>query len=286
MERDFIGYGERPPKGMWPARIAVNFVLNYEEGAEECVLDGDAQSEAFLVDLPGVTAITGRHLNAESLYEYGSRAGVWRILRLFDEYQIPITLFATGLALERNGELALKLKESRHEIAGHGYRWIDYHSVGEAIEREHILKTIGIVRNLGKEMKGWYTGRISPNTRKLVVEAGLKYDSDSYADDLPYWVNVGERKHLIIPYSLDTNDFRYATSPGWCNGGNFLQYLKASFDCLYREGGKMMSIGLHCRLSGRPGRIEALRGFIEYIKSFDEVWICRREEIADLWYLD
>lgn len=291
MQRDLIGYGNRLPKVLWPqgAQIAVNFVLNYEEGSELNVLDGDDQSESYLTDLPGAVALKEeRHLSVESLFEYGSRAGVWRLLRLFDDYQLPITLFATGLALEKNLELAEKLKMSRHEVAGHGYRWINYRMMSEEVERAHILKTIHSIETLTqKKITGWYTGRRSINTRKLIVEAGLRYDSDSYADDLPYWEHLSGRKHLIIPYALDTNDARYAFSPGWNTGEDFFQYLKAAFDQLYLEGidhPKMMSIGLHARLSGRPGRCEALRRFIEYLGKWERVWICRRDEIADHWY--
>ena len=293
MKRDLIGYGDHLPKLILPqnAQIAVNFVLNYEEGSEQNVLDGDNESESYLTDLPGVIALKDeRHLSAESMFEYGSRAGVWRLLHLFEEYDIPITVFATGMALERNPELTEKLKKSRHEIAGHGYRWINYRTVDIEIEREHIQKTIQIITNLTqKKVTGWYTGRRSENTLPLIVASGLRYDSDSYADDLPYWVQISDRPLLIIPYSLDTNDLRYAMSPGWNTGEDFFQYLKAAFDCLYHEGAKtpkMMTVGIHPRLSGRPGRSEALRSFIEYIKKFDKVWICRRDEIADHWYLN
>ncbi len=291
MSRDLIGYGGRLPKVAWPqnARLAVNFVLNYEEGAESNVMDGDSQSESHLTDLPGAIALKGaRHLSVESLFEYGSRAGVWRLLQLFDDFSLPLTVFATGLALERNLQLAQKLKHSRHEIAGHGYRWIDYRDVGEDVERAHIAKTIHIIQSLTqKQVSGWYTGRRSQNTRRLLIAAGLRYDSDSYADDLPYWDPVPHQPHLIIPYNLDTNDARYALIPGWSSGEDFLNTLKATFDQLYREGAthpKIMTIGLHARLSGRPGRCDALRRFIDYIKKFDKVWICRREEIADHWY--
>lgn len=291
MERDFVGYGPHTAHVVWPnkARIALNFVINYEEGAESNILDGDEQSESYLTDLPGVIPLKGqRNLSAESLFQYGSRAGIWRLLSLFDKENIPITLFATGLALERNPPLVDRLKQSQYEIAGHGYRWINYREVTEAIEREHIQKTIEYIRTqCNRPVHGWYTGRRSQNTRRLICEAGLKYDSDSYADDLPYWTNVNERKHLIIPYQLDTNDARYAMYPGWTSGIDFYEYLKASFDNLYREGEqfpKMMSVGLHPRLSGRPGRCEALSRFIHYIKTFDQVWVCRREEIAQHWY--
>lgn len=290
MQRDLIGYGNCLPKVVWPhhARIAINFVLNYEEGSELTILDGDKESESYLTDLPGVVALKDeRHLSVESLFEYGSRAGIWRLLNLFEEYNIPLTLFATGLALERNPALTEKLKNSFHEIAGHGYRWINYRTISEDQEREQIQKTIQIIETLTrKKVSGWYTGRRSANTRNLIVEAGLRYDSDSYSDDLPYWTEISQHKHLVIPYQLDTNDARYALAPGWNQGEDFFHYLKDTFDCLYREGKespKMMTIGIHSRFSGRPGRCEALRRFIEYLKPVDKVWICRREEIADHW---
>lgn len=290
MQRDFIGYADQTPKVGWPedACIAVNFVLNYEEGSERNICDGDAVSEDYLTGLPNAAALKGeRHLSVESLFEYGSRAGVWRLLRLFDEYKIPLTIFTTGLALERNPVLAKALMHSHHEISGHGYRWISYRNVSLETEKEDIAKTLKTIEQLvGRVAKGWYTGRKSIHTRQLIVEAGLLYDSDSYADDLPYWIPVCEKKHLIIPYNLDANDLRYATEPGWSDGIDFLNYLKASFNCLYREGKicpKILTIGLHARLSGHPGRCEALRLFIEYVRSFSKVWICKREEIADYW---
>lgn len=289
--RDLIGYGNCLPKVVWPknARLAVNFVLNYEEGSERNVLDGDEQSESYLADWPGLAPLKGeRHLSAESLFEYGSRAGIWRLLSLFERYRLPLTLFTTGLALERNPALAAKLKEGPHEVAGHGYRWINYHEIDEALEREHITKTLWIIRSLTqKNVAGWYTGRRSRQTRKLIIEAGLRYDSESYADDLPYWESLEGKKHLVIPYALDTNDARYATSPGWNTGEDFFSYLKDAFDYLYQEGlacPKMMTVGLHARLSGRPGRCAALARFIDYILSFDRIWICRREDVAAHWY--
>lgn len=291
MERDLIGYGITIPKVNWPnnARIAVSFIINYEEGAESNILDGDDCSENYLTDLPSLIALRGeRNLSSESLFEYGSRAGIWRLLHLFEEFGISLTFFASGLALERNPVLAETLKDSHHEIAGHGYRWINYRYTPEVVEYKHITRTIDTIQKLTqKKVKGWYTGRRSCNTRQLIVEAGLAYDCDSYADDLPYWTKVLERNHLIIPYNIDANDARYALSPGWNNGDAFLSYLRDTFDCLYREGTtqpKVMTIGLHTRLSGRPGRCEALRKFIQYIKSHELVWICRREEISDYWY--
>lgn len=292
MERDLIGYGRKLPKVIWPnhARVALNFVLNYEEGSESNIMDGDEHSETYLSDLPGAIPLNKeRHLSVESLFEYGSRAGIWRLLNLFEEHHIPLTIFATGLALERNPAFVEALKHSTHEIAGHGYRWIDYRMMSESLEREHIKKTIETIQTLcHKKVVGWYTGRRSVNTRRLIVQAGLQYDSDSYADDLPYWVQVDSRPHLIIPYQLDTNDARYATSPGWNTGEDFYQYLKAAFDCLYREGlhsPKMMTVGIHPRLSGRPGRCEALQRFINYVKEFDHVWICQRKDIAAHWQM-
>ncbi len=291
MQRDFIGYGAATPKVVWPnhARLALNFVLNYEEGSESNVLDGDEQSEHYLTDLPGALALQGeRHLSVESLFEYGSRAGIWRLLRLFDDQHIPLTIFATGLALERNPDLANALAQSDHEIAGHGYRWINYRTISRSLEREHIHKTIEIIKTLCKKpVSGWYTGRRSIHTRPLIIEAGMKYDSDSYSDDLPYWIQVSDRRHLIIPYQLDTNDARYAITPGWSSGDDFFQYLKASFNYLYHEGiqfPKMMTVGIHARLSGRPGRCEALFRFINFVKQYENIWICRRKDIANFWY--
>lgn len=289
--RDLIGYGEKPPIVHWPkhARLAINFILNYEEGAEMNVLNGDLQSENYLVDIPQVTSLVGqRHLSAESMFEYGSRVGIWRLLELFTEYKISLTIFAVGLALERNMPLARNLQLSTHEIAGHGYRWINYRDIAKNEEQIHIDKTMAILHKItGKNITGWYTGRCSQNTRELIVAAGLTYDSDSYADDLPYWVIVANKPHLIIPYSLETNDFRFSTCPGWNSCEDYYQNLKAAFDCLYREGKqhpKLLTIGIHPRLSGRPGRCEALRRFIEYIDKFNDIWICRREEIATFWY--
>jgi allantoinase len=291
MQRDFVGYGSIPLKVVWPnaAKLALNFVLNYEEGSESCILDGDEESEYYLAVLPGIIPLKGgRHLSVESIFEYGSRAGVWRLLNLFEDQKISVTIFATGLALKRNPDLVESLKKSPHEVAGHGYRWINYHMVSESHEREDIQKTINTIQTLcQKKVVGWYTGRKSENTQKLVFEAGLRYDSDSYADDLPYWIQGTNKRSLIIPYQMDTNDARYAMSPGWTSGEDFFQYLKASFECLYREGKefpKMMTVGIHPRLSGRPGRCEALYRFIKFVKQHDDVWICRREEIAEHWY--
>lgn len=291
MQRDLVGYGPASVKVVWPcnAKLALNFVLNYEEGSESNILDGDERSEDYLSDLPGVTALKGeRHLSVESIFEYGSRTGVWRLLNLFEDQKISVTVFATGLALERNLSLVEKLRNSPHEIAGHGYRWINYRMVEESHEREDIHKTIDVIQTLcHKKVNGWYAGRRSKKTRQLIIEAGLRYDSDSYADDLPYWIQDVNKHHLIIPYQLDTSDARYAMSPGWVSGEDYFQYLKASFECLYREGKafpKMMTVGVHPRLSGRPGRCEALLRFVKFVKQHDDVWICRREDIADHWY--
>lgn len=289
MQRDFIGYGKHPPKVVWPnnAKLALSFVLNYEEGSESNVLDGDEHSESYLTDLPGATPQKGRNLSVESLFEYGSRVGIWRLLRLFEDSNIPLTVFTTGLALERNLDLVQELKFSKHEIGGHGYRWINYNAMSPNREKEDIRKTIHIIETLcNKKVVGWYTGRKSDQTRYLISEAGILYDSDSYADELPYWMQVAGKQHLIIPYQLDTNDARYATAPGWSSGLDFFEYLKASFEYLYREGTnspKMMTVGLHPRLSGRPGRAEELYRFIQYVKQKDHVWICKREEIAKHW---
>ena len=292
--RDMTGYGKESIHPNWPnkAKIAVQFVLNYEEGGENSILHGDDASETFLSEIIGAKAYQGaRHMSMESLYEYGSRSGVWRILRLFEEFNIPITIFAVGLAIARNRQLADYLVEHNYDICAHGFRWIDYQFVEEEIEREHIKDCISILTEfLGKRPEGWYTGRNSPNTRKLIIEeGGFLYDSDAYDDDLPYWANEfdTDSKHLIIPYTLDVNDMRFASPQGFNSGDQFFNYLKDSFDALYKEGEtspKMMSVGMHARILGRPGRIMAMRKFLEYISNFDNVWLCSRREIADHWY--
>ena len=289
-----LGYGKDPIHPKWPnkARIAVQFVLNYEEGAENSILHGDNASEAFLSEIVGAKAYEGvRHMSMESIYEYGSRAGVWRILNLFKEFDVPVTIFAVALAIARNRELADYLVEQNYDICAHGFRWIDYQFVDEKIEREHIKDCISVLTEyLGKRPEGWYTGRNSPNTRRLIVEeGGFLYDSDTYDDDLPYWSNEfgAEKKHLIIPYTLDVNDMRFASPQGFNSGDQFFNYLKDTFDALYLEGEvspKMMSVGMHARILGRPGRIMAMRRFLEYVKTFDNVWLCSRREIADHWY--
>lgn len=297
--RDLIGYGRDVPHARWPdrARIAVQFVLNYEEGGENCVLHGDKASEQFLSEIIGAAAFEARHMSMESIYEYGSRAGVWRILREFEQRKLPLTVFGVAMALERHPELTQAFVELGHEIACHGWRWIHYQNIDEATEREHMRIAIDIQRQLtGSAPLGWYTGRDSPNTRKLVVEqGGFAYDSDYYGDDLPFWTDVtltdgSIKPHLVVPYTLDSNDMRFATAQGFNAGEQFYQYLKDSFDVLYAEGDpngqdrpKMLSVGMHCRLLGRPGRFRALQRFLDYVQSHEQVWICRRIDIANHW---
>ncbi|MEZ9394159.1 allantoinase PuuE [Vibrio splendidus] len=290
--RNLIGYGANPPNPQWPgnARVAVSFVLNYEEGGERCLLHGDDESEAFLSEIPSAQPIKGeRHMSMESIYEYGSRVGVWRVLRLFDEYEIPLTVFAVAMAIERHPDVAKAMVEAGHEICSHGYRWIDYQYIDESEERDHMTKAIEIIQQVtGQRPQGWYTGRTGPNTRRLVAEeGGFLYDSDAYDDDLPYWHTETGHPQLVIPYTLDVNDMRFSTAQGFNSGEQFFQYLKDTFDTLYMEGEtapKMMSVGLHCRLIGRPGRIAALRRFLDYVKQHDRVWLCRRIDIANHWH--
>jgi putative urate catabolism protein len=300
--RDLKGYGRDPPHARWPdkARIALQFVLNFEEGAENCVLDGDPKSEVFLSEIVGAQAFPMRHMSMESLYEYGARAGVWRVLRAFERHRLPLTIFAVAAAIRRHPDAAAAFQELGHEIACHGLRWISYQEVDPDTERAHMGEAIEILRaTFGAAPLGWYTGRDSPATRRLVVEhGGFVYDSDSYADDLPYWtrVTIGtgpDRRtvpHLVVPYALDTNDMRFATAQGFNSGTQFFDYLTAAFDTLYREGDpngldrpKMLSIGLHCRLAGRPGRVQALERFLAYVLGFEHVWIARRIDIAQHW---
>jgi allantoinase len=296
--RDLVGYGRTPPHPRWPnrARIAVQFVLNHEEGGENNVLHGDAASETFLSEIIGAQAFAMRHLSMESIYEYGSRAGLWRVLRAFERRRLPLTVFAVAMALQRHPEAAAAFSELGHEIACHGLRWISYQQVDEATERAHLEQAVAILRQLtGAAPLGWYTGRDSPNTRRLVVEhGGFIYDADSYADDLPYWTQIAlggkQVPHLVVPYTLDTNDMRFATAQGFNSGTQFFDYLKDAFDTLYREGDpagldapKMLSIGLHSRIVGRPGRIAALERFLDYLQAQDHVWICRRIDIARHW---
>ena len=288
--RDLIGYGRNPPNPEWPkdARIALQFVLNYEEGGERCILHGDGESEAFLSEITGAVPYEGvRHLNMESIYEYGSRVGFWRIYDLFRGRELPLTIFAIGMALGRNPEAAVAMIEADFEVASHGWRWIDYQFVDEDEERKHVQLALAEIERVTRSRPlGWYTGRCSPNTRRLVVEAGgILYDSDAYNDDLPYWVDVG-KPHLVVPYTLDNNDMRFATQQGFNSGDQFFTYLKDSFDVLYAEGDhapKMMSVGLHCRLAGRPGRLAALMRFLDYVQDHEQVWICRRIDIAKHW---
>ena len=290
--RDLAGYGPNPPDARWPggARLALQVVLNYEEGGENCVLHGDSSSEAFLSEIVGADAREGvRHMSMESIYEYGSRVGVWRLKRLFDQYHVPVTVFAVGMAVERYPEPVQALHEAGHEICSHGYRWIDYQYVDESVEREHIQQSIAAIENaVGERPLGWYTGRSSPNTRRLVVEAGgFLYDADDYSDDLPHWNFDFGRPHLVVPYTLDVNDMRFASPQGFNSGEQFYQYLKDSFDVLYAEGKttpRMMSVGLHCRLAGRPGRFAALERFLRYARNFEDVWFCRRIDIARHWH--
>ena len=289
--RDLRGYGQHPPHPRWPqeARIAVQLVVNYEEGGENCILHGDEASEKFLSEIVGAAAYPGvRHPSMESIYEYGSRAGVWRLLRALEKRGVPCTMFAVGMAIERHPDPVLAYKEAGHEIASHGYRWIDYQFVDPAVENEHIHRAISVHQEiLGETPQGFYQGRTSPQSRELCVNAGtFLYDADSYADDLPYWDTSFEKPHLIVPYTLDTNDMRFATQQGFNSGTQFYDYLKDAFDVLYAEGEhapKMLSIGLHCRLAGRPARIAALERFLDYIQRKEKVWICRRVDIAHHW---
>lgn len=290
--RDMIGYGRYTPDPEWPhqARLAVQFVINYEEGGENCILHGDMAAEAFLSEIIGAEPLAGvRHMNIESIYEYGSRAGFWRLHRLFTERGIPVTVYGVAMALERNPEAVAAMVAADWEIASHGYRWIDYKYFGEEMERSHLQQAIDIhTRVTGSRPLGWYTGRNSPNTRALVVEAGgFLYDADSYADDLPYWVHDYGRPHLVIPYTLDNNDMRFVTNQGFNSGEQFFAYLRSGFDVLYAEGEtapKMMSVGLHCRLVGRPGRAAALARFLDYVQQHERVWLCRRVDIARHWH--
>ena len=289
--RDMIGYGRNPPDPKWPggAVVAVQFVLNYEEGAENTVLDGDAGSETFLSEITPAEAFPNRHMSMESLYEYGARAGLWRVLRTFERREIPLTVFAVARAMQRNPEAVAAFRELGHEIACHGLRWKSYQMADRDTERTHLAEAVQILRELtGTAPLGWYTGRDSPHTRELVVEhGGFVYDSDSYADDLPYWVRVHDTDHLVVPYTLDTNDMRFASPAGFSNGDEFFAHLRDAFDVLYAEGRagspKMLSVGLHCRLVGRPARTAALEKFLEHVQSRDDVWIAKRIDIARHW---
>ncbi len=293
--RDLIGYGRNPPHAQWPgqARVAVQFVLNYEEGGENSVLHGDAGSEQFLSEMFNPASFPARHLSMEGIYEYGSRQGVWRFLKEFERRGLPMTIFGVSMALERHPELTQAFKELGHEIACHGWRWIHYQNLDEATEREHMRIGMEIIEKLtGERPLGWYTGRDSPNTRRLVADyGGFEYDSDYYGDDLPFWTQVLKSDgklapHLVVPYTLDTNDMRFALPQGFSHGEDFFTYLRDSFDVLYAEGEespKMLSIGMHCRLLGRPGRFKALQKFLDHIQSHDRVWVARRIDIARHW---
>jgi allantoinase len=288
--RDMVGYGSKVPRVSWPnnSRIAVQIVLNYEEGAENCVLNGDKNSEIFLSEIIGAKPIKGRHINMESLYEYGSRAGFWRLHKLFQEKKIPITVFGVGMALEKNPDICKAIKDAGYEVASHGWRWIDYQNIKKPEEKKHMQLAIQAHKKIfGERPNGWYTGRCSPNTRDLVMEdGGFLYDSDSYNDDLPYWETRGKKKQLIIPYTLDNNDMRFVTNQGFNTGDHFFTYLKDSFDTLYEEGKtspKMMSVGLHCRIIGKPGRIQSLKKFLDYVLKHEDVWLCKRIDVAKHW---
>jgi putative urate catabolism protein len=294
--RDLVGYGRNPPHAQWPggARIAVQFVLNYEEGGENSVLHGDAGSEQFLSEIIGAQAYPARHMSMESIYEFGSRVGVWRILREFERRRLPLTVFGVSMALERHPEVTAALLELGYEIACHGWRWIHYQGMDPATEADHMRIGTAIVRRMtkGQWPVGWYTGRDSPNTRRLVVEhGGFEYDADYYGDELPFWTTVETSdgrnvRHLVVPYTLDANDMRFATPQGFNAADQFFTYLRDSFDVLYAEGAerpRMMSIGMHCRLLGRPGRVRALQRFLDHVQSHDKVWVCRRVDIARHW---
>jgi allantoinase len=293
--RDLVGYGRNPPQAQWPgqARVAVQFVLNYEEGGENSVLHGDAGSEQFLSEMFNPAAYPARHLSMEGIYEYGSRVGVWRFLKEFERRGLPMTVFGVSMALERHPELTQAFVELGHEIACHGWRWIHYQGLDEATEREHMVRGMQIIERLtGERPLGWYTGRDSPNTRRLVADhGGFEYDSDYYGDDLPFWLQVRKSDgslapHLVVPYTLDTNDMRFALPQGFAQGEDFYTYLRDSFDVLYAEGAdtpRMMSIGMHCRLLGRPGRFKALQRFLDHLEKHDRVWVTRRIDVARHW---
>ncbi|OGA99604.1 MAG: allantoinase [Burkholderiales bacterium RIFCSPHIGHO2_12_FULL_69_20] len=293
--RDLLGHGRHPPHARWPgqARVAVQFVLNYEEGGENSVLHGDAGSEQFLSEMFNPPAFAARHLSMEGVYEYGARVGVWRILREFERRGLPLTVFGVAMALERSPEVTAAFVELGHEIACHGWRWIHYQGLDEAVEREHLQRGMALIERLtGKQALGWYTGRDSPNTRRLVADhGGLAYDSDYYGDDLPFWLQVRKTDgtlspHLVVPYTLDCNDMRFALPQGFSHGDEFFEYLRDAFDVHYAEGDQrpsMMSIGMHCRLLGRPGRFRALQRFLDHVQSHERVWITRRIDIARHW---
>jgi len=293
--RDLVGYGRNPPQANWPAgaRIALQFVLNYEEGGENATLHGDLGSEQFLSEMFNPPSYPGRHLTMESNYEYGSRVGVWRLLKEFEKRHLPLTVFGVSMALQRHPELTAAFMELGHEIACHGWRWINYQQMDEATEQQHMQTGIEIIRQMtGQAPTGWYTGRDSPNTRRLLLDhGGFEYDSDYYGDDLPFWMKVRKSDgqvlpHLVVPYTLDINDMRFALPQGYSQADDFFVYLRDSFDVLYAEGEttpKMMSVGMHCRLLGRPGRMLALQKFLDHVEKHDKVWVCKRIDIARHW---
>jgi putative urate catabolism protein len=291
LSRDFVGYGQHPPASGWPggARLALSFVLNYEEGGEHSPLDGDSATEPIMHEIVGAPAAEGRRtLHIESMYEFGSRAGFWRVHRLFTSRNLPLTVFAVGQALERNPEAARAMGEAGWEVVGHGWRWIDYGEVPEAVERDHIRRTNEAIERLcGQKPVGWFTGRAGENTRRLALAAGgLLYDSDSLADELPYWLEVEGSPHLVVPYSLDCNDFKFLLNNGWVTGEDFYRYLVDTFDQLYEEGAetpRLMNVGLHARIVGRPGRARGLARFLDHIAGIPEVWVATRAEIARHW---
>jgi putative urate catabolism protein len=290
--RDLVGYGASPPDPRWPAgaRLALQLVLNFEEGGEASILHGDAHAEAYLHEVVGGPPLAGvRNLQVESVYEYGSRAGFWRLLRLFAAYDVKVTFFAVAMALERHPAAAAAIVEAGHEIASHGWRWIDYQHVPEAQERADLRRAVETIERVtGARPLGWYTGRLGSNTRRLVVEeGGFLYDADAYNDDLPYWVVESGRPHLVVPYTLDVNDMKFGTAQGFNQGEDFFVYARDAFDTLYAEGAtqpKMMSVGLHARLIGRPGRIAGLQRFLDHVRAHRDVWICRRVDIARHWH--
>lgn len=287
MSRDLVGYGAVPPDPHWPggARVAVQFVINYEEGAENCVLNGDPGSEAFLSEMVGAASHPARAMAMESLYEYGSRAGFWRLHRLFTRAGLPVTVFGVARAMAMNPEAVAAMVAADWEIASHGYRWIDYQTVPEDVERDHIARAIALHTQLtGSRPLGWYQGRTSPQTARLIAqEGGFLYDADSYADDLPYWDRQHGHAQLIVPYSLDANDMKMVALNGFTEGDQFFRYLADTFDQLREEGGRMMSVGLHGRIAGRPARARALARFLDHVRASGEAWVARRIDIARHW---
>lgn len=287
--RDLVGFGERPPVARWPggAKVALSFVLNYEEGGEHSVQWGDERSENFISEVPGDPSFGERNVNTESLYDYGARSGVWRMLRIFDEFNMPLTVFAVGQALAANPDVGRAFAQREHEVASHHWRWIDYRDVPEDVEREHVRRSIEVIEELtGRRPQGWYGGRTSLNSRRLAFEEGFTYDNDVYDDDLPHWSEVDGNPFLLVPYTLDNNDFKFSISPGFVTGEQFAAYLTDALETLRREGEqapRMMSVGLHCRMAGKPARNAGLRRFLEHVASLDDVWVCRRHEVADVW---